>query len=325
MHNCIVSGFRFLPGVSVSRRRRQSASPRGDDPLIQTRRLLLCTLRSVVPFPRLGPPRFQLGTPKTHPPQVRSNSARLPGCRAYRQGKLDTPGTIVDMSFSCWPAATPPHRGATEIDHHRDLVPARQPGEAKQPAWPVSFVMGRALAHIRRPFSRRDGRYYAATLLTGCLNSAEASVRVFSGPQAGSASLGFVCTRDMFFDNRAVSRSDRLGQRLFSTHLYRASSTIHHRLLGLINTQVVGSDTLRRLGTRLTRLSSRYINTLSLIINNLDLCRCSMARHTCQYCLSPTEGTPKSTDFGGAHGVCLPGISVVSVVSGPVVQIYSLF
>lgn len=48
--------------------------PQGPDPLIQTRRLLLCPLRSVVPFPRhsrLGPPRFQLETPKpTRPRQI---------------------------------------------------------------------------------------------------------------------------------------------------------------------------------------------------------------------------------------------------------------
>lgn len=210
VHNCIVSGFSFLPGVQACQSvAAASLLPQGADPLIHTRRLLLCPLRSVVPFPRLEPRDFNWRRPNP-PAPGRSNSARLPGCRAYRQGKLDTLGTIVNMSFSCWPATTPPHRGATEIDHHRHLVPARQPGKTKQPPWPILFAASPGSRTYQAALLPVRWTMLRFTPLTEYPNSAVASVRVSScGPQAGLRAWVISAPGDMFSTaGRCLVRTD---------------------------------------------------------------------------------------------------------------------
>lgn len=154
-NQCIVSGCWCRAHQSVSQAAASPAQSKSvpcfdGDPLTQTR-LLLCPLRSVVPFPRLGP-RDSTGD-ETHRPG-RSNSARFPG--AGHAGRTRRKRSSTTYS-SCWPATTRPGRGATEIDHPRHLMPARQPGKQAL-AWPKFHRGGPGFAHIRRPFSRQDER-----------------------------------------------------------------------------------------------------------------------------------------------------------------------
>lgn len=78
---------------------------------------------ALFPSPDWAPARFNW---RRNPPPRQIEFGPFPGCEA---GTPDTQERIVNVSSSCWPAITRPHRGATEIDQHRDLVPARQPGK----------------------------------------------------------------------------------------------------------------------------------------------------------------------------------------------------
>jgi hypothetical protein len=93
--------------------------------------------------PRFGTPRYKLETEPTCP--ARFQFGPFPPRRGRQNWQTGHAGKIVNMTFSCWRGhLTVPHRGATEIDHYRDLVPARQPGQ-----------QAHGLSHSR-PFSRQD-------------------------------------------------------------------------------------------------------------------------------------------------------------------------
>lgn len=131
----------LLPSVSVTAAILPSQgrpSFEGDPLIADTSLALAITQRCSLP--QIGPPRFNW---RRNPPPRQIEFGPFPGCKA---GTPDTQERIVNMSSSCWPAITRPHRGATEIDHHRDLMPTRQPGKQAL-AWPMSSVMSR-VAHI---------------------------------------------------------------------------------------------------------------------------------------------------------------------------------
>lgn len=219
VHNCIVA---FAPCRACQSVAAASLLPQ--TPTHLCRHVVSCFVHYAALFPSpstpvWGPRDFNWRRPNPLAPG-RSNSARLPGCRAYGlTGRANLTRWGRSPTCPCL-AGRPPHLRTEVPPRSITIAISCPPGSPGRPSTCFAcLVCGEpGFSHISGGPS--PGEMNDITLYT--------TYNMFKfrrgfrtrplRPTGGSASLGFCLHQRYVLDNRAVSRSDRLGQRTFSTH-----------------------------------------------------------------------------------------------------------